>query len=63
MKIKDEIKFYIAKRDYEMKQVALEALDISLQNFSNKLYNETIQYRDIKKVADYLGYEIKWVKK
>ena len=62
LSIKNEVKYYILKRDREMSEIA-DKLGISLQNFSNKLRRETIQYRDVKRIAEMLGYEIVWKKK
>ena len=35
----------------------------SSQNLSNKLRRQTIQYKEVKEIADIIGYEIKWIKK
>ena len=35
----------------------------SLSNFSDKLRRETIRYREVKELAELLGYEIVWKKK
>lgn len=65
--IKDEIKGYIVMNGWRMGDVARKISKTnsksSLQNLSNKLNNETIKYAEVKKIADALGYEIKWVKK
>ena len=35
----------------------------SLSNFSDKLRRETIRYKEVKELAEILGYEIVWNKK
>lgn len=64
--IKNEVKSYIIKEGFTMKKIA-GLLDknskVALQNLSNKLTRGTIKYLEIKKIADILGYEIKWEKK
>ena len=65
--IRDEIKGYIAFSGWQMREVANRLSDrkskVALQNLSNKLTKETIRYSEVKKIADILGYEIKWEKK
>nr|DAP30359.1 MAG TPA: HipB, HipA/DNA Complex, multidrug tolerance, autorepression, promoter.77A [Bacteriophage sp.] len=65
--IRDEIKGYITFSGWQMGEVARRLSDrkskVALQNLSNKLTNETIRYSEVKKIADILGYEIKWEKK
>lgn len=67
MKIKDEVKSYIVKEGYTMKMIAKlinkKNSNVALQNLSNKLSRETIKYSEVKKIADILGYEIRWEKK
>lgn len=65
--IRDEIKGYITFSGWQMGEVANRLSDrkskVALQNLSNKLTKETIRYSEVKKIADILGYEIKWEKK
>ena len=65
--IRDEIKGYIAFSGWQMGEVANRLSDrkskVALQNLSNKLTKETIIYSEVKKIAEILGYEIKWEKK
>ena len=65
--IKDEIKGYITFSGWQMGEVANRLSDrkskVALQNLSNKLTKETIRYSEVKKIANILGYEIKWEKK
>ena len=35
----------------------------SSQNLSNKLRRGTIQYQEVKDIADIIGYKIEWIKK
>lgn len=65
--IKDEIKGYIVLSGWKMGEVANKLAKkkskVALQNLSNKLANGTIKYSEVKKIADIIGYEIKWEKK
>ena len=35
----------------------------SLSNFTGKLQRESIRYKEVKEVADVLGYDIVWVRR
>lgn len=64
--IKNEVKSYIIKEGFTMKEIASlidEGSKVALQNLSNKLTRGTIKYSEIKQIANILGYEIKWEKK
>ena len=64
--IKNEVKSYIIKEGFTMKKIAGlldEECKVALQNLSNKLSRGTIKYSEIKRIADILGYDIKWEKK
>lgn len=65
--IKDEVKGYIVLSGWKMGEVAKKLNEkkssVSLQNLSNKLTNGTIKYSEVKKIANIIGYEIKWEKK
>lgn len=68
MNIKNEIKAKIIETGWTIKDVAAELTkrynnNYSPENLSNKLRRGTIQYQEVKEIADILGYEIKWVKK
>ena len=66
--IVNQIKSVIVAEGYTMKQV-LDMLvyeygwSESLSNFSRKLHTGTLKYTEALKIADVLGYEIKWQKK
>ncbi|MCT4686838.1 helix-turn-helix domain-containing protein [Vallitalea sp.] len=60
--IRKEIMYFIKKHDFKVKNVSKQ-LNITSQNFANKLTRETISYKDVKKIADMLGYDIVWRKR
>ncbi|WP_432408614.1 LLM class flavin-dependent oxidoreductase [Wukongibacter sp. M2B1] len=66
--IRNEVKAYVATEGIEMKKL-VEMINEkygkndSLSNLSNKLTRGTIKYREVKEIADVLGYEIEWKKK
>jgi len=66
--IKTEIKILLAKRAWTQEKLAKE-LGLRLNkkytgnNLTKKLRSETIPYREIKLIADILGYDIKFVDK
>lgn len=68
MDVRAEIKSYIVREGLTIRKV-LEKLrekkgwSSSLSNFSDKLRRETIRYREVKELAELLGYEIVWKKK
>ena len=68
MNVKGEIKSYIIREGLTIREI-LEKLrrekgwSSSLSNFSDKLRRETIRYREVKELAEILGYEIVWEKK
>ncbi len=68
MDVRAEIKSYIVREGLTIREV-LEKLrekkgwSSSLSNFSDKLRRETIRYREVKELAELLGYEIVWKKK
>ena len=68
MNVKGEIKSYIVREGLTIREV-LEKLfrekgwSGSLSNFSDKLRRETIRYKEVKELAEILGYEIVWNRK
>ena len=66
--IKNEVKVKILQKGHTMTKL-VELLNgkynknTTVQNLSNKLTRETIQYKEILEIADVLGYEIRWVDK
>lgn len=68
MGIKEDIKSYIIKSGWNMSKVAEELnkrnnTDLTIQNLSKKINNETLKYSDVLQIADIIGYEIKWDQK
>jgi hypothetical protein len=68
MEIKNEIKSILAGSGWTMTDVVKELnnkydRNDSVQNLSKKLTKETIRYKEIKEIADVMGYELNWVKK
>ena len=68
MNIQREIKSYIVREGLSMREV-VEKLAVnykwsgSLSNFSGKLQRESLRYKEVKDVADVLGYDIVWIKR
>jgi len=60
--IKNEIKAVIYESGNTINQVA-EALGLSTTNLSNMLARRSIRYSLAKKIADVIGYELKFRKK
>ncbi len=65
-KIVNEIKNLTNDRDMTLKQLAeqigkLQNKNYSLASLSQKLRNETISYKEVKLIAQILGYRIKFV--
>ena len=46
-----------------MMDIATHVQNTSIQNLSQKLKRNTIKYQEMLDIADFLGYEIRWVKK
>ena len=68
MEIRNEIKAYIVREGMTMKELLYRLYlkygwSRSISNFSDKLRRGSIQYREIRELADVLGYELIWVKK
>ncbi|WP_302826333.1 hypothetical protein [Anaerofustis stercorihominis] len=38
-------------------------VNVTPQNISNKLTRGTIKYKEVKEIADIIGFEIKWTRK
>lgn len=68
MNVGNEIKAKIIESGWTITDVACELGNkykktYSSQNLSNKLRRQTIQYKEVKEIANIIGYEIKWEKK
>lgn len=68
MDIRNEIKAYIVREGMTVKDVIRilqkkKGWSGSASNFSDKLTRGTIRYREVKNLADVLGYTVIWVKK
>ena len=68
MRIKDEIKSLLAREAATMTDVASQIYTTSdrrtaMSTLSQKLSKETIKYKEIRQIAEILGYEIKFEKK
>lgn len=59
MELKYELKGYIGMAGETITSVA-EKLGITPQTLSQKIKNESIRYKDAVKIAELLGYRIKW---
>ncbi len=68
MTIKYEIKAKIVSKGWTIKDVAAELekkynSNYSPENLSNKLRRGTIKYKEVKDIAEIIGYKIEWLKK
>lgn len=68
MNIRNEIKSYIAAAGFTMRQLVAEInkrknQDLTPNNFTTKLARETLRYKDVKMIADILGYDLIWSKR
>lgn len=68
MNIRNEIKSYIAAAGFTMRQLVAEinrrkSQDLTPNNFTTKLARETLRYKDVKMIADILGYDLIWSKR
>ena len=68
MDIRNEVKSYIVREGLTMKEAVVllqkkKGWSGSVSNFSDKLTRETIRYREIKDLAEVLGYRVIWEKK
>ena len=68
MSVRNEVKAQIIRAGYTMQ----EAVDLlhdeygwsdSVSSLSAKLQRESIRYKEVKELADVLGYDIVWVKR
>ena len=68
MSVRNEVKAQIIRAGYTMQ----EAVDLlhdeygwsgSVSNLSAKLQRVSIRYKEVKELADVLGYDIVWVKR
>lgn len=62
MDIKTEIKSYIGRECSTVSEVA-DKIGTSRSALSQKINNESLRYKDVKQIAELLGYEIVWKKK
>lgn len=58
MTIKSAIRLMMEKSEYDQFQSVAKELDIAKSTFQSALDNESMRVRDLKKVADLLGYEL-----
>ena len=68
MDVRSEIKSYIVREGLTIGKVLDELhktkeWSLSRSNFSDKLARGTIRYKEVKELAEALGYEIVWEKK
>lgn len=68
MSIRNEIKAQIVRAWFTMQELVdrlAEEYDWSdsVSNLSAKLQRESIRYKEVKELADVLGYDIVWVKR
>jgi predicted DNA-binding protein (UPF0251 family) len=58
MTIKSAVRLMMEKSEYTQFQNVAKELDIAKSTFQSALDNESLRVRDLKKVADLLGYEL-----
>lgn len=63
-----DLKSLITKSGFTMKSVNDElnsryGTNYSAQNFSKKLKNESLKYKDVVDILDVIGYTISWIPK
>lgn len=68
MAVKTDIKSIILQSGWTMTAIVKTLneqynREDTLQSFSNKLVRGTILYTEVLKIAEVIGYEIRWVKK
>ncbi len=68
MDIRNEIKSYIVKEGFTMRELVEMLADEygwsdSVPNFSGKLRRGSLRYSEAVEMADVMGYDIVWVKR
>lgn len=68
MNVNNEVKAYLAMAGWTLTSVAKELTskhdkNVSVQNLSNKLTNETIRYNEVVEIANIIGYDLVWTKR
>jgi hypothetical protein len=58
MTIKSAVRLMMEKSEYDQFQNVAKELDIAKSTFQSALDNESLRVRDLKKVAELLGYEL-----
>lgn len=63
-----EIKAKIIESGWTMTKIVEELnkrhnTNHSVQNFSKKLRNETLRYKEVLEIAEILNYKVEWIKK
>ena len=58
MTIKSAVRLMMEKTEYTQFQNVAKELDIAKSTFQSALDNESLRVRDLKRVADLLGYEL-----
>ena len=62
MELEFIIKSKLAEQGLNSRKLA-SMLDCSPQNLTQKIKRKTLRYDEIVRIADMLGYEIKWIPK
>lgn len=63
MRAETIIKHILIEENIKMMDIATHVQNTSIQNLSQKLKRNTIKYQEMLDIADFLGYEIRWLKK
>ena len=64
MSIKEDIKMLLAKKAMTMtelaKRLSNSGMKSSIKSLSNKLSRQTIQFEEVRKIMDILGFDIEY---
>lgn len=63
MNAETQLKHILLEEDKKLIEIAEKVQKTSIQNLSQKLKRNTIKYQEMQDIAEYLGYEIQWIKK
>jgi hypothetical protein len=63
MSVKSAVRVMMEETEFKQFQEIAKALDLPKSTFQSALDNNALRVRDLQKVADLLGYEIKLEKK
>ena len=62
-KFENIFKGKLAENDISMRKFAVEKLNVSPENLSQKVKRGSISYDYAQEIADLLGYDIEWIER